>query len=77
MERIAESELFARCVEVSRWYEDDFSDSMHEKYGKAVSRGESPVEVRNHLLEEYPMIKPDRLTEMMEGTYSCNKYEDI
>lgn len=28
-------------------------------------------------LEEYPMIKPGRLVEMMEGTYSCNKYEDI
>lgn len=66
------------CYEVSRWYEDDFSDSIHEKYAKSVERGTvTAAEAQSRILNEYPMIKPERLIEMMEGTYTCNRYEDI
>lgn len=65
------------CYEVSRWYEDDFSDSIHGKYEELLKDGKDPVEARNELLNRYPMIQTDRLVEMIEGTYECNKYEDI
>lgn len=62
---------------ISRWYEDDFSDYIHGKYEDAVKEGKSEQEAQNSLLQNYPMVSPERLMEMMQGTYECNKYEDI
>ena len=62
---------------ISRWYEDDFSDYIHGKYEDAIEEGKSEQEARDSLLQNYPMINPERLMEMIQGIYECNKYEDV
>lgn len=64
-------------MEVSRWYEDDFSNAVHDKYVKAVEKGATPEEEQEELLRTYDMINPEKLKEMMLGTYECNKYNTI
>lgn len=65
------------CYEVSRWYEDDFSNAVHDKYVKAIEKGATPEEEQEELLRIYDMINPEKLKEMMLGTYECNKYDAI
>ena len=36
-------------MEVSRWYEDDFSNAVHDKYVKAIEKGATPEEEQEEL----------------------------
>lgn len=62
---------------ISRWYEDDFSDYIYGKYEDAIKEGKSEQEAQDSLVQNYPMINPVRLIDMMQGTYECNRYEAI
>lgn len=65
-------------MEVSRWYEDDFSDYVHEKYSKLITEDGIPQEdAIAHAKEDFPQINPKYIEEMVLGTYECNVYDDI
>ena len=66
------------CYEVSRWYEDDFSDYIHEKYSKLITEdGISQEDAIAHAKEDFPQINPEYIEEMVLGTYECNVHSDI
>ena len=62
---------------VSRWYEDDFSDTIESDYHKLLDKGLSVEEARAKMFEINDIINPQYLEEMINGTYVCGKYEDI
>lgn len=63
--------------QVSRWYEDDFSDLINEKYAKLSAELKEEGRAEKCLLETYPMINPKYLLEMMHGAYQLNCHIDI
>lgn len=63
---------------VSRWYEDDFSDSTHEHYVDWIEKsGMSPESAYAKLRAENPMIKEVYLRQIADGTYACGEHPDI
>lgn len=65
------------CYEVARWYEDDFSNSINDKYAKLISKGMSVEEAILDASKSYPQISPKYIEEMVRGTYTCNVHSDI
>lgn len=61
--------------DISRWYEDDFSDTIKGEYqGLLKTNPDNAFEI---LLDRHSEINPKYLKEMAEGTYECGIYEDI
>lgn len=60
----------------SRWYEEEATDSIHERYEKLkIDCGEEKaLEI---LCAEYPVINPELLILIAQGTYECGKYDYI
>lgn len=60
----------------SRWYEEEATDSIHEKYIK-MEKEFGPEEAFRKLQEIYSVIKPAHLRLIADGQYSCGVYDDI
>jgi DNA polymerase-1 len=64
---------------VSRWYEDDFSDSITESYNKLLKGDEplTPEQAFRKISEEHSEIDDVYLEKMCLGTFECGVYEEI
>jgi len=69
---------------VSRWYEDDFSDSITEEYNKLLKgdaeKNKKPLleeEALSKMTENHSEIDLNILKEMCFGQFECGKYEKI
>ena len=62
---------------VSRWYEDDFSEYVHDKFTKAIEKGMTEEEAIKEAHSEYPQISYEYIKQMVNGTYVCGKHADI
>ena len=61
--------------QVSRWYEDDFSDLVYSEYLDLVK--ENPETAWDRIEEIHSEIDDKYLREMCDGTYKCGVYESI
>lgn len=61
--------------QVSRWYEDDFSDLVYSEYLDLVK--ENPETAWDRIKEIHSEIDDKYLREMCDGTYKCGVYESI
>ena len=60
----------------SRWYEEEATDSIHERYHKLEEEMGSE-KAFDQLLEEYQVINPEYLRLIADGKYECGKYDSI
>lgn len=60
----------------SRWYEEEATDSIHERYHK-LEQEIGSEKAFNQLLEEYQVINPKYLRLIADGKYECGKYDSI
>lgn len=60
----------------SRWYEEEATDSIHERYRK-LGEEIGSEKAFSQLLEEYQVINPEYLRLIADGKYECGKYDSI
>ena len=66
------------CYEVARWYEDDFSNAVYDKYKKLMEEESMSYEdALTSAQKTYPQISFKYLKEMIDGKYVCNVHSDI